>query len=695
MAEERKTIELPKESQIQKSGFTSFMSTLFGFRRNSDPVGNKTSGPIIPVKVDIDSNERVGQAFLGQVFTTGPMSEKLNKLLEAYYQDSDKYAEVSGRKTRVDQITYAITTDPLISRTVQLYADEATQIDDQDTLIQIESADPKMTRDMYMLLNQWGVTPTRVWDAMYQLGAYGDAFWANKVTDKGVESIYPLQQLVISDRLEFSPSKVMEKEKLRQGGFGNLASNNYLIQQMLDTMEDMDGDFASLFETKLFGFCLDNDTVAPPWDVTHFRVGSESGRFFPWGTSPILGALAPYKEVSSMMALNNLARQMNFPITLYKVKTTENMDESKQFSVLNNVREAYDNIGVNPGIGGSEVYTVNTKIWLPDGLLNVETVSPRADTDDYKDDIELRQQREAIALSLPEAFFNGDFYGSGYVSAKSLVQQYKPLRRRVFSLQNAFLQGLSELFRLHFAITGDHDFREPFTLSMRYPAEEIDSEINSARSNSIETVANIIDMIKGAIGLDDEEGLPPDIVKDIIMKYSFLDPSDVIKWTRDAKYSKSFNTSKSSADKDPFEAEDGESFDFNPMDNPPAEEEPADGNADVSEPLYNGSLTKPRQDPMAGLTSESRHLSDQERLREKQLVKIYEANRDAMYIQALRENNIHTFQRGEYAVQMFDTIPSDKELMYEVLAKQHKGQKLREGISGSKSNPDGKESPSN
>ena len=87
--------------------------------------------------------------------------------------------------------------------------------------------------------------------------------------------------------------------------------------------------------------------------------------------------------------------------------------------------------------------------------------------DDYKADIELRQQRAAIALSLPEAFFNGDFYGAGYVSAKSLVQQYKPLRRRVFSLQNAFLQGISDLFRLHFAITGDHDFREPFTLSMR------------------------------------------------------------------------------------------------------------------------------------------------------------------------------------------------------------------------------------
>ena len=83
MADERKTIELPKESQIQKSGFTTFMSTLFGFRRNSDPVGNRTSGPIIPVKVDINSNERVGQAFLGQVFQSGPMSEKLSKLQNA------------------------------------------------------------------------------------------------------------------------------------------------------------------------------------------------------------------------------------------------------------------------------------------------------------------------------------------------------------------------------------------------------------------------------------------------------------------------------------------------------------------------------------------------------------------------------------------------------------------------------------
>ena len=257
------------------------------------------------------------------------------------------------------------------------------------------------------------------------------------------------------------------------------------------------------------------------------------------------------------------------------------------------------------------------------------------------------------------------------------------MRRRVFSLQNAFLQGISDLFRLHFAITGDHDFREPFTLSMRYPAEEVDSEITSARSSSIETVANIIDMIKGAIGLDDEEGLPPDIVKDIIIKYSFLDPSDVIKWTRDAKYSKSFSP-KNDIKGDPFENQGEDSYDFNPMDNPPAEEEPADGNADVSEPLYNGSLTKPRQDPLTNLTSESRKLTDQERLRERQLTRIYEANREAIYIQALKENNIHTFQRGEYAVQMFDTIPSDKELMLETLSKQHKGQKLKESISGSK-----------
>ena len=39
-------------------------------------------------------------------------------------------------------------------------------------------------------------------------------------------------------------------------------------------------------------------------------------------------------------------------------------------AVVNTVRQQYDNLGVSPSTQGTEVYTVNTKIWVPDGLVS-------------------------------------------------------------------------------------------------------------------------------------------------------------------------------------------------------------------------------------------------------------------------------------------------------------------------------------
>ena len=45
---------------------------------------------------------------------------------------------------------------------------------------------------------------------------YGDAFWANNIKKKGVQSIHPLQQYQVNDRLEFNPIKVLEQKKRRE-----------------------------------------------------------------------------------------------------------------------------------------------------------------------------------------------------------------------------------------------------------------------------------------------------------------------------------------------------------------------------------------------------------------------------------------------------------------------------------------------
>lgn len=651
MAEDKKV--LPTDSKIKKSGFNNFMTKLFGFRRSGDKVND-----IEFTQVDVDSAQRIGQAYLNELSTPNkPLSEKAEKLFNYWLNDNtDTYSDLSNRRQRVDQLSYAVLNDPYINQTVQLYADEACQLDEQDTIINIETPDPRMTRDMYNLLNLWGITQTRIRATMENLATYGDAFWANKVTENGVERIIPLQQLQVTDRLEFNPVKVLEMKKRKEGEFFNFYNKNYLIKQMLDQMEDT-GDFADLFDTKLFGFSINSDLVVPPWAVTHFRVGYDLGQFYPFGTSPILGTIAPFKQTMSTIALQAMARAMSFPITLYQVKTSDSMDEGKQFNVVNNVRERFDNIGVTPKVGSSEVYTVNTKIWIPEGLLKVDVIKPDVDIKST-DDLKFHQGRTAVAAGLPQSFFTDSFYGIDH-SGKSLTQQYKPFGRKVYSLQSAFLTGLSDLYRLHFAITGAYDFRIPFTLSMKFPSVEETEERQSARKSGLELATNIMEIVKAAIGAGEDEALPTEIVRDILGKYTFLDPADVMKWTRDAKFAMVSEMPE-------IEGGGGEEGSGLGMDTSSEES--------GSEPSIEEAPAEPEIEPV----EESLEF----KLREEALIDSYEKNKDQIYFKCIKESAIDNFVREGQHVVVSSSPDNSALLMLETLSKEsnNKNNRLREGF---------------
>lgn len=632
--EERK---LPTDSKIKKSGFNNFMTKLFGFRRTGDKVNDLEF-----TQVDVDSNQRIGQAYLNELSTPSrPLSEKADKLFNYWLNDNtDTYSELSNRRQRVDQLSYAVLNDPYINQTVQLYADEACQLDEQDTIINIETPDPRMTRDMYNLLNLWGITQTRIRATFENLATYGDAFWANKVTENGIERIIPLQQLQVTDRLEFNPIKVLEMKKRREGALFNFSNKNYLIKQMLDQMEET-GDFADLFDTKLFGFSIDSDLVVPPWAVTHFRVGYDLGQFYPFGTSPILGAIVPFKQTMSTIALQALARSMSFPVTLYQVKTSDSMDEGKQFNVVANVKEKFDNIGVTPKIGSSEVYTVNTKIWLPDGLLKVDVVKPDIDINSIGD-LKFHQGRTAVATGLPQGFYES-WYGIEH-SGKSLTQQYKPFARKVYSLQSAFLSGLSDLFRLQFAITGAYDFRTPFTLSMKFPSVEDTEERQGARKSGLELANNVIEIIKAAVGAGEDESLPTDIVRDILGKYTFLDPGDLMKWTRDAKFSMATTPDIENSDSE-------EISDIGGMSEPEGEV--------TSESSTEGEAApEPEIEPVA----------ESLRIREKYLLDNYKEKKNKIYFDVLREIAVNNFVRNEQHVVVSSQPDNSMSLMLETIS---------------------------
>lgn len=635
----------PNSSAIKSSGFVNFLSTLFGWRRSGG--SKKSSSNIEFSKVDLGGkDQRIGQALINNMPNlNGPMSQKLEQLFNLWLSDNtDKYSELQQRMTRISQIDFMVQNDPYVGRIVNLYADESCQLDQQDTIINIDTPDARMTKDMYKLLNQWGVTQTRIRETIKQLGTYGDAFWSNSVTERGVERILPLQQIQVTDRIEFNPVKALEMKKRREG-FYNFASNNYLIMQMLQDIESKNS-FADMFDTKLFGFSIDNDLVVPAWNITHFRVGSEGSMFYPWGTSPIIGALGPYKQTQSAITLQALARELNFPITTYEVKTDENMDEGSQFAVVNRVREAFDNIGVNPQMGNTEVYSVNTKIWLPENLLKVNVHKAESSNVDSVDDIKLYQDRTAVALGLPKSFYGEEGWKGLGASGKSLIQQYKPFARTCFSLQSAFLEGLADTFRIHFAITGQYDFRVPFTLSMKYPVLEEDDSFNNAKKASVEVANTVINLVKSAIGASEAEPLPADIVRDIIGKYTFLNPEDIIKWTRDAKY---YITT-------------------------PSEKEEGGGGSLPTLESKEASLEQRLRE------YDNRPKDEKEALRETRLKEAYYNKRSNIYFDALKECGVNNFTGRNEHVVVFNNSNSRLDLMLETLNKQHTSERLHEGF---------------
>ena len=665
------------------AGLNNFLSRLFGWKKSTRGSGN----PVDFVTVDLDSSQKVGQALKQALedqipnIESGNLSKHLQGLLDSWLTDTtDTQQELTKRMELIKQIDYAVRTDPYIGQVVKLYADECTQCDLQNQVISIETPDPLMTRRMYELLSTWGITQNRCHSAIESLAEYGNAFWCNQVSSRGVERIIPLKQHQIKERIEFNPVEVAEKRATKTGSFMNAVSKNYLLNKMVNGLEAGE-NYCDIFDKKLFGFTMpgvDNgqDIILPPWAVTHFRVDGD-GQFSPWGTSPLINTLAPFKQLISTIALQSLARVSSFPITLYNVKTSENTDEARQFSTVNKVRMAYDNIGVSPMVGNSEVYSVNTKLWVPKGLLEVDVKKPEVDVK-FTDDMEMYQDRVAVASGLPRAYFEKGWgeYGD---SAKSLIEQYKPFGRRAYTIQSAFLDGISDLFRLHFAISGEYDYRVPFTLSMKFPAEEKSKSKLDSQNASVEMANKVVNAVKSAIGAGDDEALPAEVVRDIMSKYAFLDPGDLQKWTKASKRALINKSALDDMDSDPSlddiggdDLDSGDLGDISDTEGTEGTDSDDLGEApDITTDI--GSADNIPAEPTAESTQ-----TKLERLREKHLVEAYNRNRDDIYFNVLRENNIEGFRRGASHVQVYQTISGNNDYMLETLAAEHRKERFDE-----------------
>lgn len=527
----------PPVSDIIRSTFYSRLSAVHGFR--AIDANNNSDFParlgMEFVRVDLDNpNYRIKGAALGSVFSSKKLSTNVEKYFDAYVNETlYSYSDIQDRQKRLDELFHFYANSDYGKVAVDLTADEATQLDVQNRIITVESPNLNFTNRVYDLMNLWGLTQNRIREHCWNLELYGESFWVNKIGINGVEKITPIEPNIINEVLEFSPMKMAQYIAQRDGYMSANKNRGAKIEKLMQLLrspdvQDISDNLADMYDDKLLGYELQDGTVAPPWTISHARLYSRY--FFPYGEPPLLTCLSSYKLEMSNIILEGLARQMSFPVTLYKVKTTPGLPTEQQFETVNTTREEYDNIGVSYDSAGGEVYSINTKIWIPDGLVEVD-IKDRKTEFNYIDDIQLYRDRICYAAKIPKGYIDPSKEGWG-TSSLALMEQYKPFARHVFHIQSAFLEALGNLIRLHFAITGEFDYNTPFLLSMRFPAEEMSDDKRNARTASLDLAKDILELIGDSLGLEDGEPLPEDVITDILSKYTFLDPTDIQKWVR-------------------------------------------------------------------------------------------------------------------------------------------------------------------
>jgi hypothetical protein len=451
------------------------------------------------------------------------MTSDIQRLWDWYVeQNSDSSKTLKDRMDRYNDLEYMVYNDTVISMAVELYADEASQADMQSEPIMVE-ASPKIRTAIQGLLETWGVNQTYVREVAYNLALYGDSFDANVYSpESGIESVVPLDVRSVTERIEFKAAEVAKIHN--NSGMRQYLSSHNRIDSLVNDLSNTKSEVGKYFNSFLIAYSVDGIlNYLPPWAVNHYRFFSRRSEFWPYGRSLFINLVGPFRQLKTSKNLMAISRAMKFPKEVYEVETSEQMTAIEKWDAVNEARQEFQNLGNSNQ--SKDSFSAGSEIWIPAGLLNYNTYENNLRLEDIAD-IELLRDDLIMGTRIPKGYLVVDQASFG-TSGQSLLQQHKPFGRAVYSIQSVILQELTRLIKIHFLMTEQFEKEHTkFDLLMNFPVmEEADDRLRM-KGDTLGLANDILSNLGNAMGLD-REGFPPEIVKMIFSKYSFLD-SDVV-----------------------------------------------------------------------------------------------------------------------------------------------------------------------
>ena len=503
---------------MANNGFIKRLQNFFGWE---GVAGSDRNVTVEPVKV----RQRKDQSDQGNRFTKTNFPSEIKRYWDWYLSETSD--TVNFRKKRTDRYTdldYMVYNEPIMSMAVGLYADEASQIDDQMQIIKVNAKNPAVAKEIRELFDRLGINQAYIRETAWNLVLYGDSFdIISSTPDKGVTQLTSVDVYDVKDRLEFKSSEI-EKRYKNINHFYDYFDRQFSVKQYVQNfMAKNPEDPSAAYIPYLFGFVLGEDTYLAPWQVLHYRLNSNRSEFFPFGRPLFINLVGPFRQLRTAMNFMGLARPMSFPKSVFAVDTSEEMTASEKWEAVNEARQEYSNLGKNNK--AKEQFALGEEVWVPKDLIDFESIKTDVNLDEIAD-IELLRDNLIMGTSIPKGYLIVDQGGWG-TSNQALLQQSKPFARACFRIQSEILERLGFLVKLHFMMTGkfDKEFTE-FELTMNFPVVEEAEDRQRSKKDSLDFANDIINALKDAIGYDQNE-VPVKLVKQVFSKYSFMNADEV------------------------------------------------------------------------------------------------------------------------------------------------------------------------
>ena len=453
--------------------FSNSKSNEFTARTSIDSVLAATSRDIAPtplIEPTVISNKGVGQ---GSVFTEDGVGKNYHKYLEREALRHSRY----GMYDRMDA--------DLVGSALDVYANEATQKNDNGKVVGVFSSSRYIQDELTDLLEDIGINNFRSWSILRNMCKYGDHFCALKLDSiRGVVDLMDLDPVSIYrlERLGKLEGYIQDLDILKsqvQGGNTTTGTSNPYITLNMLSLPYLTGDSSiSQDEESLVMFLK--------YELAHFRLRGKGG-FMPYGSSVLDSAVDVWKKLDLLFdsliiyRLNRAPTRLVFYVDVGNnqgadaeniVKRQINAINKKEYFSNGKLNERYQLLDMNANLFIPMGKGSQSKVDLLNGVQNVGDI----------EDVTFLSNRLFSALKVPKAFlgFEGDVSSKGMLS-----QQNVTFGKAIGNIQEDFLQTVKNICLIHLAIRGISNVDEikSFDLVMTRPSyieEKAKIELQSA-----------------------------------------------------------------------------------------------------------------------------------------------------------------------------------------------------------------------